>query len=343
MNRFHTRTTRPGRAQGFTLVELMIAMILGLILVGGVGYVFLSIKQSYRTNEALSQIQDSARIAFELLARDIRQAGLIGCGNTNRIANVLNNSGTAWWANWGQVVVGYDATGTTTANDPAVSTGTGTGERVAGTDSVHLLGEQGSGLSVAKHNPTAASLQLNEASSDLESGDIIIVCDPDHAAIAQITNYNDSNVTLVHNTGTESPGNCSKGLGFPTVCTTNGNGYTYGANSQIAKLKAVDWYIGNNPVGGRSLYRVALTNVGGTPTTTEEEMVRNVTNLQIAYHVATTSGFATANAVTPANWANVDAIQITLTLQSAEQRAGTDTQPLTRNLTATATLRNRVN
>jgi type IV pilus assembly protein PilW len=39
----------------------------------------------------------------------------------------------------------------------------------------------------------------------------------------------------------------------------------------------------------------------------------------------------------------VDAVQVTLTLQSADQRAGTDVKPLTRTFTATTTVRNRVN
>src|SRR3546814_5576753 len=45
-----------------------------------------------------------------------------------------------------------------------------------------------------------------------------IICDPDHAAILQITNYQSTNVTVVHNSGNGSgdPGNCSKGLGYPT-------------------------------------------------------------------------------------------------------------------------------
>ncbi|MGH8148337.1 MAG: PilW family protein, partial [Rhodanobacteraceae bacterium] len=78
-------------ATGFTLVELMVAMVLGLIVIAGVTSVFLSGQQSFRTNGALADVQDSSRIAFELMARDIRQAGLTGCNSTNdRIADILN-------------------------------------------------------------------------------------------------------------------------------------------------------------------------------------------------------------------------------------------------------------
>ena len=55
-------------ARGFTLIELMIAMLLGLIVVGGVSSIFLANQQTYRSNEALSEVQDGARVSFEICA-----------------------------------------------------------------------------------------------------------------------------------------------------------------------------------------------------------------------------------------------------------------------------------
>ncbi len=48
-------------ARGFSLVELMISMLLGLVIIGAATGVILANRQSYRTNEGLSQIQESAR------------------------------------------------------------------------------------------------------------------------------------------------------------------------------------------------------------------------------------------------------------------------------------------
>lgn len=325
---------------GFTLVELMIALVLGLVVIGGVISVFLSNQQSYRTNQALGEVQDNSRSAFEFLARDIRNAGLTGCGNLGRVANVLNNSptggGTDWWANFNNAIHGYDGA----EADPAVVTGTGIGDRVANTDSIQLIGAGESGYTVDAPNSTTAQFKLNEPKSDLVDGDIIIVCDPNQATIMQVTNYNNANVTVVHNDGVGTPGNCSKGLGFPTVCTTNGTPYTYANNAQLAKLSAVDWYIGNNQTAGQSLYRVTLGNVGGTPTASSQEMVRNVTDMQISYLVNGGSKFEAATQV--ANWFDVKAVRVTLNFQSTNQRAGTNVQPLQRNYTTTITLRNRV-
>ncbi|MFC5526421.1 PilW family protein [Rhodanobacter ginsengisoli] len=342
------RVSGPARSSlGFTLIELMIAMLLGLIVIAGVVSVFLATQQSARTNKALGDVEDGSRIAFEMMARDIRDAGLTGCGNAGRVANVLQNGpGSAtpdWWANWGNAVHGYPVGSTT---DPALTVGTAATDQVTGTDSLQLIGAADTGLSVAATpSSTAANFKLNDTTSDLTTGDVIIVCDPDHATIVQITNYTNSNVTVVHNTGTGTPGNCSKGMGYPTVCTANGNGYQFGPNSQIFKLAAVDWYIGTNPIGGKSLYRVSVVTSGAKPTATAQEMVRDVTAMTIKYHQSNPLGTGFVNATTigaDANWATVDAVQVTLTLESVDKRAGTDVKAISRNFTATTTVRNRV-
>src|SRR5579885_55657 len=336
------------RQRGLSLVELMIALTLGLIVVGSVIAIFLSSKQSYGTNTALGEIQDNSRVAFELLARDIRQAGLTGCGDNGRVANVLNDGPNAggtvdWWADFNNAIHGYDRGQT----DPAVTTGTGVAQRVSGTSSLVLIGAAPTSLSVASQNSPAANFKLNESTSDLQAGDVIIVCDPDHAAIAQVTNYNNSNVTLVHDTGNgvATPGNCSKGLGYPTVCTTNGNSYDFGPNSQISKLQAVDWYIGNNPQKGKSLYRLALGSNASTTTatTTAQEMVRNVTDMQVAYHLAGGTSFVNA-ATVGTNWNTVDAVQLQLKFESTDTHASTTANTtISRWLYSTVTLRNRTN
>lgn len=328
-------------ARGFTLIELMIAMLLGLVVISGVTSIFIANQRAYKTNEALSDVQEGSRIGFEMLARDVRAAGLTGCDSTSgRVANVLNGGSTLWYADWANALHGYDNTDT----DPAVTTGTGVGQRVTGTDSLHVVsaGSLDATIGVNSGN-NPARLFLNQASPDLSKGDIIMVCDYDHAAIVQISQYN-GDITIVHNTGNgggePQPGNCSKGLGYPSDCSTNGNAYTFPPNSQIAKLSASDWYIGNNPVGGKSLYRVTVVTGTSGVTTQAEEMVRNVTDMQITYHQAPGTSYVTAPNVT--DWSKVDATQITLTVQSTDQRAGTDSKAISRPFTFLATVRNRV-
>lgn len=339
-----------GVQKGFTLVELMIAMLLGLLIIGGVIAVFLSNKQTYATHNAISQVQDSSRNTFELLSRDIRETGLTGCGNPGRIANVLNNgpNGSAtkrWYADMTNAVRGYDGA----TADPAVAFSTATtsptsadvGLRVSNTSSIQLVGGDGTGLTVGNHDTANSKITVNETDALLAAGDFLVVCDPDHAVIAQVTGVTGSPAVLTLGTGTTSPGNCSTGLGYPTDCSsTTGNVYTYIANSQVSKLYAVDWYIGFNPLKGKSLYRIALS--AGTPTTAQE-MVRNVSNMQISYHSSTQSPTTFISASTVTDWSRVDAVMMSLTLESASKFAGTKANtPVTRVIPITVTLRNRV-
>ena len=59
---------------GLTLVELMVAMVIGLLLLAGISQVFVSNKQTYRLLEAQSHVQENGRFAFEFMARDVRMA-----------------------------------------------------------------------------------------------------------------------------------------------------------------------------------------------------------------------------------------------------------------------------
>ena len=64
--------------QGLTLVELMIALTLGLIVIAALVAVFSSSNQNYRQNEALASLQDNARFALDALSRDLAMAGYWG-------------------------------------------------------------------------------------------------------------------------------------------------------------------------------------------------------------------------------------------------------------------------
>jgi type IV pilus assembly protein PilW len=71
-------TSRPPRAfrhRGFTLVELMVALVISLVLLAGVIQVYLSSKQSYRLQDNVARIQESGRLTTEILTRYIRLAG----------------------------------------------------------------------------------------------------------------------------------------------------------------------------------------------------------------------------------------------------------------------------
>ena len=72
-------STCSNASKGFSLVELMIALVLGLILIIGMVSVFASNSISSRLNQAMATMQENARFSLETISRDIRMAGFQGC------------------------------------------------------------------------------------------------------------------------------------------------------------------------------------------------------------------------------------------------------------------------
>ncbi|MCK4493007.1 MAG: prepilin-type N-terminal cleavage/methylation domain-containing protein, partial [Methylococcales bacterium] len=67
------------KQSGMTLIEIMIAMLIGVFLLGGVMQIFMSSRQSYRMQDNLSRMQENGRFAMDFLTRDIRMADYQGC------------------------------------------------------------------------------------------------------------------------------------------------------------------------------------------------------------------------------------------------------------------------
>jgi len=64
------------RAQhGFSLIELMIAMLLGMILLGGVFQVFVATKNGQRLQNSMAEVQENGRYAIHFLRENILMAG----------------------------------------------------------------------------------------------------------------------------------------------------------------------------------------------------------------------------------------------------------------------------
>ena len=57
----------------------MIALLIGLFLLGGILQMFSASQQTYRMQSNLSRLQENGRIALDFLAYDIRMAGYWGC------------------------------------------------------------------------------------------------------------------------------------------------------------------------------------------------------------------------------------------------------------------------
>lgn len=331
--------------RGISLIELMISMAIGLVMVAAIFSAFLSNLNNTRSTVAVARIQESARFAFEYLARDIREAGSQPCGSQIPIANVLNQGGTnPQWAGFTDVLRGFD--GDTAASgasfvdstDPVIA-----GKRVLGTDALMLAIVSGRHFSIESHNPSSAQFKLNESGHDLVSGDVVFVCDYTQGSIFQVTNANQSNATIVHNTGTGSPGNCTKGLGVPVDCTsTNGTAKTFEKNGILAKIDSVTWYVGCNGrsscdlPAGRSLYFTYLKQ----GVLYQQDLMDGVTDMQIRYLVRSGNNYQVASSAV--NWSNVIAVELTLTFGEDKVGIGNGATDVRRSFSYVVAMRGRL-
>lgn len=303
--------------QGFSLVELMIAMTLGLLIVGATLSIFATNKQAYSTTENLGRVQENGRTAFELMAKDVREAGGNPCDKNLPVANVLNNAGT-WWASTGNGVQGYDN------GNLAGST--------AGTDAIEVSSGMGAGVTVVSHT-SAGPFVLNTVNHGFNTSDIVMACDFRQAAVFQISTANSGATNTIAHAATGAPGNCTTGLGFavPMNCVGAGTAYAFGANSQLVRFNATQWYVNNN-----TLFRRTLRN--NAPQV--EAVIDGVQDMQVTYLLAGAANYVAANAVPAGRWREVISVRVDLMLQS-QDAIGTGGVRLQRPIVQTINLRNR--
>ena len=70
------------RSAGFTLVEVMIALALGLLLSVGIMTLFSSTSQTNKLQQGMSRLQENGRFALGLIEKDLRMTGAMYCSTT---------------------------------------------------------------------------------------------------------------------------------------------------------------------------------------------------------------------------------------------------------------------
>lgn len=323
---------RNANESGFSLIELMVAMFLGLLVVGAAIGIFLSNSRTYRATESLGRVQEGVRTAFELMARDVREAAGNPCVNNLPISNVLNNSTASWWSNlnrWGDAFQGYSSS--QAAAD--LVTGTAVAQRVASTEAVQLFAADENVTTITAHDTATGKFSVNVAGHGISAGDLAVVCNARQASVFQVSSV--SGKDIFHGLA-GTPGNCTLGLGVPLDCGT-GTKFAYTApNSVLVRLHASRWYIGNGADGPALYQQVATAN--GTVTT--QEVAQGVKNLSLLYLVNGKASYQAASALGASDWANVTAARITLSISNAEGSVGAE-GGIERQLIHIVSLRNR--
>ena len=106
------------RQGGFSMVELMVAIVLALLLTGAVISVFIGSRTAYQATAGIGEMSDSGRFALNLIGESVRSAGNLACNSAMSATNQNVVPGVAFINNFGQGVLGFEATGSGPAAAP---------------------------------------------------------------------------------------------------------------------------------------------------------------------------------------------------------------------------------
>src|ERR1700759_3022266 len=90
LRRLEIRTSRHGQ-RGFSLVELSIALLIALFLLGGLITMLMGTKRSSGTQTAMSQLQENQRVAMTLITNVLQKAGYFPYPTTAFVGQSLSN------------------------------------------------------------------------------------------------------------------------------------------------------------------------------------------------------------------------------------------------------------
>lgn len=85
LGNYNMNHVTPKGCKGFSLVELMVALVLGLLLSAGIINIYIDGRRNFNFEEESARLQENGRFAINLLKSNLTQAGFFG-GMTNNLA-----------------------------------------------------------------------------------------------------------------------------------------------------------------------------------------------------------------------------------------------------------------
>jgi type IV pilus assembly protein PilW len=301
------------RQSGLSLIELMIALALGLVLTLGVVQVFLGSSQTYRLSDALGKVQENVRFSLGTLQYDARMAGHFGC-LIGEPVNQLNPSGTGYdpliYENG--AVVGWEANGTGLGDEFTITTlaaggnawsnGTGDGiptdiqgQIIPGTDFIVLSGGRRADVDLTGNPGNPANALTTNGNSNIAQGTILTVVASDCSGADLFQKSNSANSSGLTKGSGGSPGNVNPSGGFAGEYDNDADVYVFSSTA---------YFIGEGASGEPALFRERL-DAGATVAV---ELAEDVENMQILYGVATGLDRAADRYVTASNVNNWDQV-----------------------------------
>ena len=273
MRRARSASKTPG-ALGFSLIELMVAITIGGILMGGAVSLFITNKETYTVTTDLSRMQESARFALDLIVRDVRMAGFFGCHDD--LANITNSvttpgvDGELW--DTASALEGYDedfvgswspsSFPLPTSPDPTI---------LAGTDAitVRYMAPNMPEHEVVTSTTTTVTVNIDPASDDFIAGGAAGVGDCGAADIFAVDSTAADVITVT--------GSLNRAY--------QGTDDTDESSAIAAPLQGVRYYVANNSAGIPALHRTTIAVVAGSLTEDTNELFEGVENLQFLYGI----------------------------------------------------------
>jgi type IV pilus assembly protein PilW len=327
---------------GFSLIELMIALTLGLILVAGVAALSHNSSQIYRSLSGTSQQTENGRYALEIIAEDLQHAGYFGTFDPNPSFVVDPESTSAQ-----QVASRQQELLTALPAEPPSPCGEApamaTADLVAGLSIGLLLPVTG------WNNPMAVQPEFNDCipeNADLLSGtDVLAIrrADTGVTPLGTLQSGKGNGNAYIQATFNQFViGVCSS----PTACiglrrlpsgidspaqgpAANLFGLTLrdGTMADIRRYHTHVYFIrpwSSQPGDGiPTLVRSVLTNSGNLPKMTAEPLVEGVENMQLQYGVDNDIDGSPEQYVNDpgsvVGWANVVSVRVNLLVRTLER------------------------
>ncbi len=79
------------RQSGLSLVEILVALVISLFLLGGIIQVYIGNKANYNFSDASSRLQENGRFALDKITTDVRLAGFFGCISLDTASDLIQN------------------------------------------------------------------------------------------------------------------------------------------------------------------------------------------------------------------------------------------------------------
>lgn len=333
------------RQAGLSLVELMVAMLLGVLLTLGVTQIFFGSSVSYQMNEGVARIQESARFAADFLQREVRTSGQLGC--SQNILNWLDPGVPAYLPHihsGENAIIGWEFPGTGLGEAYPIVTlapggagwNNGTGEGVPGPLAGQVI--PGNDILVVNRADPINAVPTAVAGTTITTNPAVPPNVPQWAmVIAVLGNCSGADMFMKTN-ATGSAGIIKNVAGVPgnrAFAALPGFSNLHTNTSTLYLYTSTAYYVGRGLNGEPGLFRRRLDPVGGVA----EEVIDGVENMQVLYGLRVGAQRQPARYVTASNvndWTRVVSVRIGLLTRTELEVADAPANVAAYNLIGTA-------